>query len=146
MYYMVYRVLIIVIGILLFIAGMIDIRKKQIGKGFLMVLMLACVAAVLFKENFGILDAAGGATIGLCAIGVSMASREQIGRGDGIVIAIVGLVLGARRCLAVVCMASFLMCFAAIVVLIMKKGDKRTRLAFLPALFVGYLLCGIGGY
>ena len=91
------------------------------------------------------MDAAGGLAIGLCAIGISMASREQIGRGDGIVIAAVGFVLGVRKCLAVVSTASILMCAAAIIVLIMKKGNRRTRLAFLPALFAGYVVCGMGG-
>ena len=74
-----------------------------------------------------------------------MISREQIGRGDGIVIAVIGLVLGFRRCLAVVSVASLVMCAAAIVVLLFKKGNRRTQLAFLPALFVGYVLCGAGG-
>ena len=66
--------------------------------------------------------------------------------GDGIVIAVIGLVLGFRRCLAVVSVASLEMCAAAIVVLLFKKGNRRTQLAFLPALFVGYVLCGAGGW
>lgn len=136
-----YRIFIIIIGVLLFMAGIVDIRKKQISRGFLLVLMLVCVAAAFCKEDFGIFDAAGGAAIGLCAIGVSMMARGQIGRGDGMVIAVVGLVLGGHRCLAAVCMASFIMCLAAIVVLVTKKGGRGTRLAFLPALFTGYVLC-----
>ena len=108
-------------------------------------LMLVCLAAAVFKEDFGIMDAAGGLAIGLCTIGVSIASREQIGRGDGMVIAMLGFVMGVRKCLAVVGMASVLMCMAAIVVLVMKKGNRRTRLAFLPALFAGYVLCIVGG-
>ena len=142
---MVYQILIVAIGILLFIAGVSDIKKRQVNRRFLLTLMVVCLAAVLFKSDFGIMDAAGGLAIGLCAIGISMASREQIGRGDGIVIAAVGFVLGVRKCLAVVSTASILMCAAAIIVLIMKKGNRRTRLAFLPALFAGYVVCGMGG-
>ena len=142
---MAYHVLAVAIGILLFIAGVTDIRKRQINRGLLLMLMLVCLAEAVFKEDFGIMDAAGGLAIGLCTIGVSIASREQIGRGDGMVIAMLGFVMGVRKCLAVVGMASVLMCMAAIVVLVMKKGNRRTRLAFLPALFAGYVLCIVGG-
>ena len=72
---------------------------------------------------------------------MSIATREQIGRGDGIVIAAVGIALGARKCLLVVFTASFLMAAAAIVVLIFRKGGRQTRLPFLPAIFVGYAVC-----
>lgn len=145
MYFMIYRVLIVTVGVLLLAAGITDIRKRQISRRFLMLLMLVCIAAVLFRGSFAIMDAAGGIAIGFCVIGISMISREQIGRGDGIVIAMIGLVLGFRRCLAAVSVASLLMSAAAIVVLLFKKGNRRTQLAFLPALFVGYVLCGVGG-
>lgn len=145
MYFMIYRVLIVTVGVLLLAAGITDIRKRQISRRFLMLLTLVCIAAVLFRGSFAIMDAAGGIAIGFCVIGISMISREQIGRGDGIVIAMIGLVLGFRRCLAAVSVASLLMSAAAIVVLLFKKGNRRTQLAFLPALFVGYVLCGVGG-
>lgn len=145
MYFMIYRVLSVTVGVLLLAAGITDIRKRQISRRFLMLLMLVCIAAVLFRGSFAIMDAAGGIAIGFCVIGISMISREQIGRGDGIVIAMIGLVLGFRRCLAAVSVASLLMSAAAIVVLLFKKGNRRTQLAFLPALFVGYVLCGVGG-
>lgn len=145
MYFMIYRVLIVTVGVLLLAAGITDIRKRQISRRFLMLLTLVCIAAVLFRGSFAIMDAAGGIAIGFCVIGISMISREQIGRGDGIVIAMIGLVLGFRRCLVAVSVASLLMSAAAIVVLLFKKGNRRTQLAFLPALFVGYVLCGVGG-
>lgn len=140
-----YHVLAVTVGILLFAAAMIDIRKKQINRAFLMLLAVVCTTAAVMRGKAGIMDAAGGMAVGLCVVGISMMSREQIGRGDGIVIAAVGLVLGFRRCLAAVSVASLLMCVAAVVVLLLKKGNRHTQLAFLPALFVGYVLCGAGG-
>lgn len=136
-----YNILMAAVGILLFIAGITDIKKKQISSKFILVLALVCTAAALCKKDFGIIEAAGGVAIGLCAIGLSVASRGQIGKGDGMVMAATGLVLGGRGCLAAVSMASLLMCIVAIVVLALRKGRRGTRLAFLPALFVGYVLC-----
>ncbi len=145
MRFMMYHVLTMAVGILLFAAAITDIRKKQVGRPFLILLAMVCTVTAVMQEKSSFMDAAGGVTVGLCVVGISMISREQIGRGDGIVIAAVGIVLGFRRCLAAVSAASLLMCVAAVVVLLFKKGNRHTRLAFLPALFVGYVLCGVGG-
>ena len=139
-----YKGLMASIGLLLFAAGIVDIRKRQISRKQIVILFVLCCAAIPLKEDFGIFDALGGLTIGLCAIGVSIATREQIGKGDGIVIAAMGIALGARKCLWLVFTATFVMCLAAIVVLLLKRGGRQTKLPFLPALFAGYLLCVIG--
>lgn len=136
-----YRVLMAAIGFLLLVAGIADIRKRQISRAQILVLLLVCCAVIPLKKEFGVIDAVGGFTVGLCAIGVSIATREQIGKGDGIVIAAVGIALGARKCLLVVFSASFMMSVVAIVVLVFRRGGRETRLPFLPAIFAGYLLC-----
>ena len=137
----IYKVLMVVIGILLFVAGIVDIRKRQISRVQILILLLVCFAVIPLKRDSGIADAVGGLSIGLVAIGVSIATREQIGMGDGIVIAEVGIALGARKCFLAVCTASIVMCAAAILVLLFKKGGRQTKLPFLPAIFAGYLLC-----
>lgn len=136
-----YRTLMAVIGLLLLAAGIVDMRKRQISRAQILILLLVCCAVIPLKNESGVIDVVGGLAIGLCAIGVSVATREQIGRGDGIVIAAVGIALGARKCLLVVFIASFMMSMAAIVVLSFRKGGRQTRLPFLPAIFAGYLLC-----
>lgn len=136
-----YKGIMAVIGLMLFVAGIVDIGKRQISRGQIILLLLACCAVIPLKGGFGVADAAGGLAVGLCAIGISVATREQIGKGDGIVIAAIGIALGARKCLLVVFMASFMMCVAAIFVLVLGKGGRQTRLPFLPAIFTGYVLC-----
>lgn len=136
----IYVGILIAVGLLLLIAGIIDLRNKKISHSFILVLAILCFAGIPFQEGYGLLEAAGGFGIGLCAIGLSMVSREQIGRGDGIVIALIGVLLGFHRCLIIVCLASFIMALVSIVVLMLKKGNRHTRLAFIPALFAGYLV------
>lgn len=137
----IYRMIVMGIGLLLFAAGVIDIKNKQISRRMLVALFLACCAILPFRRYFHILDTLGGLAIGLSIIGLSIISKEQIGRGDGMVIAAVGIAFGARRCFLVLSTASFVMCMIAVGVLLLKKGARQTRLAFLPAVFVGYLLC-----
>ena len=137
----IYRTLMVLIGVLLFVAGIVDIQRRQISRKQIWLLLFVCCAVLPLKEDLNVFDAVGGLAIGLCAVCVSVATREQIGKGDGIVIAAVGLVLGARKCLWLVFVASFLMCAVAILVLLLKKGGRQTKLPFLPAIFAGYVLC-----
>lgn len=132
-------------GMLLFTAGIMDLKSKTVSREIILALMAVCFAGAFVKafadKEFGIWETVGGVLIGLCAIGLSMASREQIGRGDGLVIAAIGLILGFRKCLFAVCMASLIMTLVSVIILILRKGNRNTRLPFIPALFAGYVLC-----
>lgn len=135
----------VIIGVLLFMAGAMDLKSKTISREMILVLMIVCFAGAFIKvfinKEFGIWEIIGGVLIGFCAIGLSMVSRDQIGRGDGLVIVAIGLVLGFRKCLFAVCMASIIMTLVSVIVLILRKGNRNTRLPFIPALFAGYIMC-----
>lgn len=131
----------VMIGLLLFVAAVMDLKSKSVSRGLLLVLLLASVLSIFTRTDFEIWNVVGGALIGLCAVGLSMISREQIGKGDGLVIIAIGIALGFRDCLAAVCLASMLMALVSVVILMLKKGNRNTKLPFLPALFVGYVTC-----
>lgn len=140
-----YFIIAIIIGVLLFTAGLMDLKTKTISRGIILLLMFSCLVGAFIRifidEEIGLWEVAGGLLIGFCAIGLSMITREQIGRGDGLVIAAVGLILGFRKCLFAVCMASMIMTFVSVFVLILRKGNRKTRLPFIPAFFAGYVMC-----
>lgn len=140
-----YLMIAVTTGVLLFVAGAMDLKSKTINREIILVLMIVCFAGAFIKvfinKEFGIWEIIGGVLIGFCAIGLSMVSREQIGRGDGLVIAAIGLMLGFRKCLFAVCMASIIMTLVSVIVLILRKGNRNTRLPFVPALFAGYVMC-----
>lgn len=132
-------------GILLFAAGIMDLKSKTISRGIILALLIVCLAGAFVKvyinREFGLWEFGGGVLIGLCAIGLSMVSGGQIGRGDGFVIAAIGLIAGFRKCLFAVCMASIIMTFVSVIILMLRKGNRHTRLPFIPALFAGYVMC-----
>jgi leader peptidase (prepilin peptidase)/N-methyltransferase len=131
-------ILMILIGIMLFVAGIVDIRKLMVSRMFILSLLLVCIGAVFTRKNPNIMTALMGTLVGICILGISMLSGEQLGRGDGYVVAAIGLVVGFRGCLVVVCIASVIMSFIAVIMLVMKKGNKKTKLPFIPAIFAGY--------
>ena len=131
----------VIMGMLLFAAAVFDIKNKSIGLNLIAMLMAAGFAGAFARENFGVMDALGGFSTGICAVGISVMCKGQIGRGDGLVIMAMGLMLGFRECLGAVCAASIIMASASVIVLILRKGNQNTRLPFIPALFVGYAVC-----
>ena len=135
--------IIVIMGLLLFVAAVIDLKRRQISRGFIVALMIVSLTSIFARVDYGIWNAIGGALIGICAVGLSIISKEQIGRGDGLVITALGIALGFRECLATVCLASMIMALVSVVVLLLKKGNRKTRLPFIPALFVGYVTCAL---
>lgn len=95
----------IVQSILLFFAGVADIRRKEIKIAYILGMSVVSIACIYMSEQRAVFDIVGGVSIGLCMIGLSLMTREQIGRGDGMVVAAVGAMLGIRSCVSVVCHA-----------------------------------------
>lgn len=116
-----------------------DMRKQQISRSKLIILGVLCITGCGMSREQNWWSMAGGVAIGLCVIGISVIAKEQIGMGDGIIITVLGLMLGARQTLVLLCIASGIMTLVSLPVLIMHRGDRNTRLPFVPALFGGYL-------
>lgn len=135
-------VIILTIDALLLLAAIKDIKYKKISRFMLVLIFTLSIAASVVTINLGrnisFVNMLGGASIGVCMLGISMLTNEQIGKGDGYIMISLGFILGFRDCLVVLCMASFIMAGISIVILILRKGNKNTRLAFVPAIFVSF--------
>ena len=127
-------------GLLLFMAGIEDIRKKEIPFFYIILMGIVALGGSLLRENHSWYGSLGGFLIGVCMIGIAYASAEHIGRGDGMVIAALGILCGVRNTLGIVCFASLFMLVLAFGLIITKKAGKKTRLPFLPSLFLGYVM------
>lgn len=133
-------------GLLLFGASIEDVRKREVRIISILAMGAVALCGCLTRINQNWYGTLGGLFIGICMIGISLISQEQIGKGDGMVIAALGMLCGVRNTLGMVCFASLFMLLPAFVVMVKKKGSKKTRLPFLPALFLGYILvCLLGG-
>ena len=127
-------------GLLLFLAGIEDMKKREIRMIYIVAMGLVACLGCFFRQNYNWYGAIGGVLIGVSMLGISLISEEQIGRGDGLVIAAIGLFFGVRNTLGMVCFASLFMLPIAFVVILIKKEKKKIRLPFLPALFLGYVV------
>ena len=128
----------IIIGVM-FLLAVEDIRRKEMSWWKLGVLVCICLIGCICMPQKDLWSMAGGLMIGLCMVGISFLSKEQIGIGDGVVTGMLGCLLGARGCLVMLCIASCLMAVISIGILILKKGNRKTTLPFVPALLGGYI-------
>ena len=81
-----------------------------------------------------------GVVPGAVVLLISFVTKESIGRGDGLVLCVLGVFCGWRQCLAVFGMALVLAAVLAMVLLVFHRAGRKTELPFLPSLFGGYLL------
>lgn len=132
----------------LFGIGWVDYRKKQLSGWVLYpVLAAAVIIRCLFLGNifwqgfFGLL-------IGVMLFAGSLLSREKIGRGDAIVFAILGVLLGPFETLLLLMASLFFSAVYSVCLLVKKRIKKEDAIAFLPFVFLAELflvfICGLG--
>lgn len=132
------KVFYIITAIFLLAAAIEDMKTKEINRVLIAGIGISCLLGCISMGEPNWWEIVGGFAIGLCVVGISIISAEQIGKGDGMVIAALGLLLGARKCLFMIGIASTFMALLSIVILTLKKAGKHTKLPFIPALFGGY--------
>lgn len=67
---------------------------------------------------------------------------RQMGEGDALLILGMGFCMDLKKVIRVVMAAFFLSCAVSILLLILKRGMKNRRIAFVPFLFCAVLLYG----
>jgi len=80
---------------------------------------------------------------GVILIIISLLIKESIGEGDGLVVIALGSLLGVERVLKVLLVGSALAGLLSVLLLLVKKADKKTKVSFIPFLFLGVMICGI---
>lgn len=72
-------------------------------------------------------------------------TKEKVGRGDGLMLLVLGLLLGWRLCLAVLCTACLLAGILAGIGIMAGRLHRSSRLPFAPFLLTALILIGLSG-
>ena len=91
------------------------------------------------RVQWTLLNALLGCIPGVIMLLVGWLSKK-VGCGDGMILVSVGMVIGYRSCFVLLCASLLLMSLFCIGLLILKKGNRNTRIAYLPFLGVVYLV------
>lgn len=125
-------------GALLFLAILVpeDIREKQISAKTVIIFGFLALACQSIKGHGNILaDIVCGLVPGILLLILSLISKESIGLGDGMAVAVLGLWIGSGRTLMILCIAWTLAGAYAVIRLIRKRKE--------PIPFVPFLLLGM---
>ncbi len=80
---------------------------------------------------------------GLFLLVLAWLTKESIGYGDGISVILLGGMVGLRNCIWVLCISLLLLSLAGLVLLVIKRVDRKTKIPYLPFLLAAesVLLC-----
>lgn len=117
-----------------------DIKRKQIT---LMITLFSAVLGLMCHivyQNQSIYSMLAGVASGILVLTFGILSGGKIGMGDGVILMLTGLYLGAEKNMALM-MVSFALAAAwAGIAIVVLHHDKKDRIPFVPFLFLAYLI------
>ena len=122
-----------------------DCRSKTVCFPFLAASGLLGGIFLLCSDPGNGMDMLLGAGIGGIVLLLSFITRESIGRGDGLMLMVSGVFLGAEKNLELFFAALLLCGMAALFLIVMKRKERTCRIPLAPYLLAGYLFVLWGG-
>lgn len=116
-----------------------DIKNRTVsvmavvGMGLLLFLVRMNAGVEIKELLIGLLP---GAFLLLTAV----VTKERIGKGDGMAVCSLGVGYGVEDVLIILLSALFTAALTAIVLLVLRRADRKTELPFLPFLFCGWMV------
>ena len=100
--------------------------------------MWAVINSVVLAGQTGVPSAlqtvAVGILPGAALLFLGFLTEKKVGYGDGLLLVIMGILEGGKAVLLTFCMGLFLQSVLAVVLVIIKKADKQTKIPFAPFL------------
>ena len=129
------------VGILLFILGIQDIKRKEISCWWLISVLPLIMIELIPPSEIAFMERVFGGLLGLFFIILSKVTKGQIGIGDGYVLCALGVILGISKATILLSYAFLLTSIVSIVLLVFFRCNRKKTIPFVPFLFLGYLGC-----
>lgn len=123
----------------LLIGSIMDLKYKHISKKYIFVGVIGSVFLFVIFRRQEWISSLFGLIIGISIIVLAHISKGGIGAGDGYVIGIIGVLLGARFVMILFCEAILLAALYSIGKL-MRCRMKNISFPFLPFIFLSYIV------
>lgn len=135
----------LVIAATLLSCGALDLMKKKVYLWMPAAGGLISTVCIPFCNDISLINRMGGMAVGACVILLSFITGGKIGTGDGIILCITGLGLGLWGNMELFCLALFLAAGLSIILLALRKANRKMGIPFIPFIFAGYLITILSG-
>lgn len=115
-----------------------DMKKREILLWSIFLFGSLGVGLMLVFKTMTLSSGICGVFFGVAVIGCAYITRQAIGYGDGLVIAVCGVYLGFLQVFVMVFYALLICCSVSVALIAVKKCTYRTYVPFLPYLLAGY--------
>jgi leader peptidase (prepilin peptidase)/N-methyltransferase len=82
---------------------------------------------------------------GIILVIISVISREAIGKGDGLMVINLGIILGAEKIIGVLMISLIICAVASLIMLVSKKVSKKYEMPFAPFLMLAVVFVTMFG-
>lgn len=134
-----------VIAAVLFSCGLQDLLQKKVHLWLLLAGGAVTFICLPFCGNMSMAGRIAGVAVGAFVILFSLITGGKIGIADGILLCITGLGLGFWGNMELFCLALFMAAGLSIILLAMKKVNRKMSLPFIPFIFTGYIIISLAG-
>ena len=129
----------IIVFVFLLINTITDLKRRKI---WLPLSAALIVLGIIFHSMVpGLHPAASltGLLPGLLLLGIAAVNGQAIGKGDALSICACGSMLGLKLTFRITLLSLFLAAAWALLLLLRKKADRQTKIAFMPFLLCAYV-------
>jgi leader peptidase (prepilin peptidase)/N-methyltransferase len=120
-----------------------DIKNRQLPIRLIGIFGIAMVGICFAKGYFGSWEIGVRILPGMFLVIVAYLTNQSIGYGDGIVIMLIGLICDIHVMITFILLAFLLSAIASILLLISRKGNKQSKIPFMPFLLTAWCVCQI---
>ena len=128
----------IILLIFLGAGAFIDAKTKKIPVLYAVIGAAAGVTLKIFEENPDILQTVGGFLVGGILYLLSIISKQAIGSGDGMVLAVTGIFLGLIGNILLFSVSLAAAGLYSGIMLTLKKIKRKSSIPFIPFMLLGY--------
>lgn len=132
----------VVITIFLILSTLFDLRKKEVNISLCVGVALLGLIYEIFISKAELLSVILGIIPGIFLILTSMATNEEIGKGDAAILCTIGIYLGLKKSILVLIYALFMTVIIGGILLLIRKKNKKYKIPFVPFILCSYIaLC-----
>ncbi|WP_165878599.1 prepilin peptidase [Natranaerovirga pectinivora] len=124
----------------LLIVSIKDIKNKEVPMNYLLLTIIMGFVLVWINPNVTLIESLVGGGIGVSLMILGVITRNAIGQGDGLVVMAIGILVGWQMTLAILSYGLIISACYSGYLLIIKRKSRKTKIPFVPFLFIASMI------